>query len=307
MKRIFVNAEGRLRSGWRVLVQFVGWRVALIAFLIPLSVAYNARSAWGYGLSAFVYILGGLGVTWIIVRRLDRRKFSDYGFRLSREWGLDLAVGLALGALIVSAVFAVEQLAGWVQVTSYSQTIFAGPLIVSALGILLVDIGIAFNEELVFRGYQLHNLTEGIPFARKSRWGLFLVVLLTSFVFMLMHLGSPNGNWLGWINITLAGVLLSWGYLQTGQLALPIGLHTAWNFFEEFVFGYPINGETPSAWLFGSQVSGPDLWTGGAFGPDGGLILTLMLLIVALLIAGWVRVRERVGFPQSFQGIPESR
>ena len=246
-----------------------------------------------FGAAGVAYILLGLAFTRMIARRLDKRRFADLGFRLDREWRLDLGVGFALGALMLAAVFAIEYLAGWLTITSTNQTTLNGPLMLTGLGTLLVMAGIAFNEELVFRGYQLLNLSEGLPKLKKSNRGMALMMALTSLLFALMHFGSPNNHLLGWTNIILAGMLLAWGYVLTGQLALPIGFHLAWNFFEQFVFGYAANGEAPVGWLIGSQVNGPALWTGGSFGPDGGLLITLLLALNALLIAGWVKARNR--------------
>ena len=50
-------------------------------------------------------------------------------------------------------------------------------------------------------------------------------------------------------------------------------------------------GEALTGWLFSSRVNGPALWTGGAFGPDGGLLITPLLALNALLIWRWARAR----------------
>ena len=293
MNKFFINSQNRLRAGWRMLVQFSGWNIILIFIANIIIASLNLKSAWLFGAAGVVYILLGLAFTRMIARRLDKRRFADLGFRLDREWRLDLGVGFALGALMLAAVFAIEYLAGWLTITSTNQTTLNGPLMLTGLGTLLVMAGIAFNEELVFRGYQLLNLSEGLPKMKKSNLGMALMMALTSLLFAFMHFGSPNNHLLGWTNIFLAGMLLAWGYVLTGQLALPIGFHLAWNFFEQFVFGYAANGEAPVGWLIGSQVNGPALWTGGSFGPDGGLLITLLLALNTLLIAGWVKARNR--------------
>ena len=293
MKKIFINSENRLRGGWRMMIQFTGWNIILIFVANIIITSLNLKSAWMFGAAGVVYILVGLAFSRLNARRLDKRKFADLGFRLDKEWRLDLGVGFILGALMLATVFAIEYLAGWLTIGSVNQTTLIGPVWLTGLGTLLVMAGIAFNEELVFRGYQLLNLSEGLPQLKKSNWGIALMMALTSVLFAIMHFGSPNNHPLGWTNIFLAGMLLAWGYVLTGQLALPIGFHFAWNFFEQFVFGYAANGEAPVGWLFGSQVNGPALWTGGDFGPDGGLLITLLLGLNALLIAGWVKARGR--------------
>ena len=91
--------------------------------------------------------------------------------------------------------------------------------------------------------------------------------------------------------IFLAGLFLAYGYLRTGQLWLSIGLHLGWNFFESAVFGFPVSGyDRPG--LFHISVSGPEFWTGGAFGPEAGFIILPITLLGAVLIYLYTRHRK---------------
>ena len=99
-------------------------------------------------------------------------------------------------------------------------------------------------------------------------------MLLSSLWFGIAHLGNPNTDAKVFVavGIFLAGVFLAYGYLSTKQLWLPIGLHIGWNFFEGVGFGFPVSG-LDIYHLTRITVSGPELWTGGAFGPEAGLVL----------------------------------
>ena len=70
---------------------------------------------------------------------------------------------------------------------------------------------------------------------------------------------------------------------RTKQLWLSIGLHIGWNFFEGVVFGFPVSGLDIYP-LLRIKVTGPELWTGGAFGPEAGLIVLPSLIVGAVLI-----------------------
>ena len=147
----------------------------------------------------------------------------------------------------------------------------------------IVFIFVGWNEELLSRGYQLQNIASGT--------NLFLGVVLSSSVFGLLHLGNPNATWVSVLGIFFAGVFLTYGYIRTKQLWLSIGLHIGWNFFEGVVFGFPVSGLDIYP-LTRIEVHGPELWTGGAFGPEAGLIVLPSLIVGGLLI--WWFTRNRV-------------
>jgi hypothetical protein len=85
------------------------------------------------------------------------------------------------------------------------------------------------------------------------------------------------------LGLFASGVWFSYALLRTGQLWLPIGLHIGWNFFEGVVFGFPVSGLDIYR-LIRITVDGPELWTGGAFGPEAGLVLLPGLLLGVALI-----------------------
>jgi hypothetical protein len=119
-------------------------------------------------------------------------------------------------------------------------------------------------------------------------WG----VLISSAIFGIMHLGNPNATWISAVGILLAGVFLAFGYLRTRQLWLPIGLHIGWNFFEGVVFGFPVSG-LDSYRFTHITINGPEIWTGGPFGPEAGLVLIPALILGSMLI--FVYTRRRLG------------
>ena len=82
--------------------------------------------------------------------------------------------------------------------------------------------------------------------------------------------------------------------MVTRALWLPIGLHFAWNFFQGPVFGFPVSG-TQTSTLLQLEPVGPELLTGGRFGPEASLVgVAAELLGIALL--WWWASRRSTGY-----------
>ena len=121
-------------------------------------------------------------------------------------------------------------------------------------------------------------------------------MLLTSAIFGGLHIFNNNSTVLSSANLAFLGIMFAVGYVATGELGLPIGLHMSWNFFQGTVFGLSVSGAKEGASLLAIQQTGPTLFTGGAFGPEAGLMGTVAGALGIVLIVGWARNRRRVPF-----------
>lgn len=296
------SGQRRPRALWRVLAQYVLFVVASAFFTVPvLLVSAGAGALGGEGaqpppqnlllLSSVASLLAALVALWIGGRFLDRRPFRDFGLRLGRGWWLDLGFGLALGAALMTAIFLVELGMGWVTVTGSFETGGSSfPLAILGPVVLFVCVGI--YEELLFRGYQIKNISEGLGGVIGPRGAIVAAWILTSVLFSFLHIPNPNSTLVSTTNIALAGLMLGAGYVLSGQLAIPIGLHITWNFFQASVYGFPVSGlESARASFVSVQQGGPEAWTGGPFGPEAGLLTVFATLAGIALISLWVRLR----------------
>jgi CAAX protease family protein len=302
--------ERRPRAFWRLLLQLalvLGIGFAAGGLVSATLALFGWASSGGGGAEILagspIFLVANSVVSlvtvvisvWLAGRFLDRRRFSGFGLRLDRNWWLDFCFGLSLGALLMTGIFLVELAAGWVTVVGTFEATGGGEFFPAILMPLVLFLCVGVSEELLSRGYQLTNLAEGLNFPSLGgpKVAVILAWAISSSLFGLGHLGNPNATTVSTVNIAFAGLLLGIGYVITGRLAIPVGLHITWNFFQGNVFGFPVSGLEPvGATVLSTEQGGPLLYTGGVFGPEAGLLDIAATLVGSLLTVLWVRARS---------------
>lgn len=290
-----------MRLVWRLLGQIASFAALGVILSLPLVAAFRelgaaastdlSRSPLMALYPVVAILLAALASLWLAGRWLDRRPFADFGLRLSRAWALDLAFGLILGAGLMAGIFLVEWAAGWIAIdATFEVGRLDQPFWLAFVTPLITFVCVGIYEEALARGYWLHNLAEGLNLGRLGeRAALLLAWLISSVLFGLAHLGNPYTSAISTANLVLAGAFLGLGLVLTGRLAIPIGVHITWNLFEGNVFGFPVSGTALSqTTVIAITQAGPELWTGGRFGPEAGLVGVLALLVGSGLTLVWV-------------------
>jgi len=282
--RIFLSPdEKRLRAGWRLALQTLLFMLLLIPLIAVFQWA-DSRGGTGGAFSSRGRFVLGQGVelfsltasVWIARRYLDRRSFRSLGLEVDFAAWRDLLAGILITGVMMGCLFLLYLLFGWTQTVTYGwQETSAGNLAVELLFWLLFFMAVGWKEELWMRGYVLQNLADGL----NVPWAVFL----SSAIFGLLHLGNPHATWASALGILVAGIFLALPWVWTRRLWLSIGLHIGWNFFEGVVFGFPVSGQDTFR-LIRPVIHGPELWTGGAFGPEAGLVLLPAILLGAALV-----------------------
>jgi membrane protease YdiL (CAAX protease family) len=305
IKNFFWNAaDQRLRFLWRLIIFALIFGVIVALTQLALQLVAPDLANPGNSTNALAFIqnatisesltLVGLLIALLITSRwIDRRPFADYGFHFSRAWLLDLLFGLALGAILMTGIFLSEWQLGWVRITSTFQGFSDMPFALSILWPLGLFVAVGIFEELISRGYLIINLAEAFNFEFLSPTvALVLAWTLSSALFGLAHAGNPNASAISTLAITVAGLLLGLGLVLTGDLAIAIGLHITWNFFQGNVFGFPVSGtSTNTASFIKVAQLGPSAWTGGDFGPEAGIIGLIAMAVGVVLLVIWVKWR----------------
>jgi hypothetical protein len=122
--------------------------------------------------------------------------------------------------------------------------------------------------------------------------GAFATILPTAVLFGLAHGGNLNSTSWGVVNTMLWGVLLGWAYYRTQALWLPFGLHFGWNFALP-LFGENLSGFTMVVTGHTLRWSVGELWSGGAYGPEGGVLTTAIVFVLFYVLFRWGPTDER--------------
>jgi membrane protease YdiL (CAAX protease family) len=265
MRRFF--AFPLVRLGLIVLT----WGALLSVVLVAIHTPSATDTIWWTIAINWITAALLLGVLFLVERLAVGRLPGAIGFD-RRGAFRDLALGLALGAVLFSCVVLELWLGGYYRVAAIHVTSDVATAV-------LLFVAAAVTEELLFRG---------VVFRLIEEWaGTWIGLLVSAVMFGALHAANPGATWVSTLAIALeAGVLLAATFIVTRNLWLPIGLHFAWNFFEGPVFGTQVSGHTFLESAIGAHVSGPALITGGSFGPEAGLpaIATCLVAAVALLI-----------------------
>jgi membrane protease YdiL (CAAX protease family) len=141
---------------------------------------------------------------------------------------------------------------------------------------LAVYVPAAVHEELLFRGYAFQKL-----YAWRPRFALWFLAL----GFAALHLGNPSLSWIGIANIFLGGLLLGLAYARYRRLWFPIGLHLAWNLMSGPILGHEVSGYESLTTVLVELDGGAEWLTGGEFGIEGSIWMTVAELAGIALLA----------------------
>jgi membrane protease YdiL (CAAX protease family) len=218
-------------------------------------------------------------IVWLWLRWYERRPFWTVGFE--RDGAIRKALrGGIVGLLMLGGAVALMAAVGYAAPEDGPPQLQGPP---AAPGVLIALLGWAVQgpaEELVCRGWMLPVLA--------ARYRLWVGVLVSSLFFAAFHAVNPNLTPIAGLNLVLYGLFAALYALREGGLWGIGGQHAAWNWAQGNLFGFEVSGIEPAGgMLINLLETGPDEVTGGPFGPEGGLAITLVLLIgIGILLAG---------------------
>ena len=212
--------------------------------------------------------------------RFEKRPFSDLGLVFKGHLK-DIGYGTLMAVVLYMVGFGLSLALGEVEVTGFQ----FNPLFLLGSWIFFVLVSLA--EEIMTRGYVLGRLLH-------TRLNKFLSLFISSLLFALMHIFNPNVAFLPMMNLVLAGMLLGASYLYTRNLCFPLALHLFWNWIQGPILGYQVSGMDLGSSMLTLHLPENTVLNGGAFGFEGSLICTALMIVLTILIVWWGEKREAI-------------
>ena len=216
----------------------------------------------------------------ITVRIYERGELSALGLGWAKTSSQEFLLGLGSGAGAACFVLLLPISTG----AAFFAKVTASEHVWASLAFLLfVLLFAAFGEEMLFHGYAFQLLVR--------RLGPFATILPAAVIFGLAHMGNEHSSWFGIGNTMLFGVLFGYAYWRTSALWLPIGLHFGWNVVLP-LFGANLSGFTMGVTGYELRWKTTDLVSGGAYGPEGSLLTTAVVVVLFFVLHRFTAVVE---------------
>ena len=200
--------------------------------------------------------------------KIEKRSLATMGY--TREKCLKKYItGYGVGALIISAICMLCKANGTLVVDTGKKNIPLLLLYILAWGLQ------GLSEETLCRGWLLSSIS--------VHHNNSIAVLVSALMFALLHIANAGVTLIAFLNLFLFGVFAGIYYLKSKSIWGIAAVHSAWNCFQGTVFGINVSGMNPGSTIFSSQ-SQDTLFSGGAFGLEGGIFVTIFLVIGIILL-----------------------
>ncbi len=204
--------------------------------------------------------------------KIEKRSLYSMGFSkkgISFEYLSGMLIGFAMFSLAVLICLLTKTMT----IDQLNPQIPIGMIILFFVGYLVQGA----SEEVICRGYFMISLTRNKAFVT--------AILANSLIFSALHLANPGVSFLGLLNIVLFGIFASCYILKRGSLWGACAIHSIWNFTQGNFYGINVSGTSAGDSIFTSSVTeSGKLINGGDFGLEGGLAVTVVLVLSIVVV-----------------------
>ncbi|MBS5985003.1 type II CAAX endopeptidase family protein [Clostridium sp.] len=283
--KVFKNEEGEVRSGWKILILFLVEYILLfimaniIGSLVVISGSMRENIYIILMFSQEIVLILTPILSWKVLFKND---LSLIGLKaLNKKEIKNLILGLVMGIIAITLAFILILLSkSGVLVNSLLEPRFSLSLVLYLILFILVG----FAEELLSRGY----IIGAMEASNNNKW---FAIMVSAVIFSLMHYGNNGFSLIPFLNIFLVGILFGVMYVKTKSIWLSTGFHITWNFFQGCIYGMPVSGITTPK-LYEMTFVGNPILNGGTFGPEGGLIVTMVIILMLVSLVFLIKNKK---------------
>ncbi len=211
-------------------------------------------------------------VTLLFCKLIQKRKVTTVGFQKPDMWK-EYLTGMGIGFGIFTAAVLLCVITGSLKIQGMSPSFSIGIFVLFLLGYLVQGMA----EEVLCRGYFLVSVSRRYPLA--------VGIIANAVLFAALHLLNNGITVLAFINLVLFGVFASVYFVKRGNIWGVGALHSIWNLAQGNVYGIRVSGiQTSCSVLSSEMVAGRELINGGDFGLEGGLAVTIVLVVGTLVL-----------------------
>lgn len=193
---------------------------------------------------------------------------------------IDITMGIIIGLVAMLGIFYTEKALGYLNIEGIKG------INSTFLSITINIIFAAFFEEFIFRGMMLN----GVMAAYNKK---YIAIALTAVLFGLAHSSNPHATLISVISNALGGVMYAIAFLE-GGIWLSFSLHFAWNFFQGPVLGFPVSGFNMGGMVSQTLYQGHELFNGGYYGPEGGIIGIMFRFAVIIMVIFYCNMKKNI-------------
>ena len=278
LHRIFVGKQG-IRAGWSIGIFFLLLGIFTALFFMPTKYLLEKNhfslselqplQMCATELAAF---LGLLAAT-MVMARIEHKPLIHYGLEGTRRF-VRFLYGLFCGVIALSILAGVLNLCGLLVFDG--QQIFGTAAVIYAIGWGAGFFLVGLYEEYLLRGYMQATLARSI--------GFWWSAVVFSVLFGCGHIVNKGESPVGIVSAILAGLVFCISLWYLKSLWWAIGFHASWDWAESYLWGTADSGRVAQGHLFAVHPQGNILFSGGATGPEGSLLVIPLLLIIAALM-----------------------
>ena len=226
-----------------------------------------------------------IALTIAFCKFIEKRSVESMGFS-KKNLLRNYIIGCVIGFVMISAVIILNLLVGSMQIdSSYNMN---GMETIKFVAIYLIAFLIqGASEEIILRGYLMTSLG--------AKHNILIAILISSVIFAIFHIYNPGVNLLAIINITLIGIFLSLYIISFNNIWGACAIHSIWNFAQGNIYGVEVSGINIQDSIFSiKSVQEQTLISGGAFGAEGGLGVSIILVLSIVILLMYMKRTNKI-------------